>query len=88
MHPRAIDRVLRGRPFEDRGVAATSFVHLAGVTLAIRAESGWEPSARVKSARQVQGSSRVSDLDELLAEWEAEDRADRPARDRGNPSAA
>ena len=73
MHPRAIDRVLRGRPFEDRGVAATSFVHLAGVTLAIRAESGWEPSARVKSAR---------------SEWEAEDRAERPARDRGNPSAA
>jgi hypothetical protein len=33
-------------------------------------------------------AGRVSDLDELLAEWEAEDEAERRARVRGKPSAA
>jgi hypothetical protein len=33
-------------------------------------------------------AGRASDLDELLAEWEAEDEADRQARLRGKPSAA
>lgn len=33
-------------------------------------------------------AGRVSDLDELLAEWEAEDEAERRARVRGKPSPA
>jgi len=33
-------------------------------------------------------AGRVSDLDELLAEWDAEDEAERRARVGGKPSAA
>jgi len=47
-----------------------------------------EIRARIARGEADASAGRVSDLDELLAEWEAEDEADRQGPVRGRPSAA
>ena len=47
-----------------------------------------EIRARIARGEADADEGRLSDLDELLAEWEAEDEADRQGRVRGKPSAA
>jgi len=47
-----------------------------------------EIRARIAWGEADASAGRVSDLDEFLAEWEAEDEADRQGRVRAKPSAA